>query len=110
MISENRGSARVSLFTGGDVYRRPDGDKIGRAIIKDVSATGLRVETLEALAAGEQVYVDFQVGSHVFSRVPVRVERAHVHAGSFLSGLSFQREDVRHRIRQALAKLFEQKL
>ena len=108
MISDHRNDARVSVFSGGDLYRRPDGDKIGRAIIKDVSATGLRVETLESLPEGEQIFIDFQVGSGpIFTRVPVRVERVQTHAGSFLAGLSFQREDVRDRIRQALAKLFE---
>jgi hypothetical protein len=107
MISDNRRQARVSMFTGGDVYRRPDGERLCRAIIKDVSAGGMQVETLEALQAGEQVFIDFQVpGGAVFSRVAVRVERAQAFAGSFLAGLSFQREDVRTKVREALAKLF----
>ncbi len=108
MISDNRGNARVSIFSGGDLYRAPDGEKIGRAILKDVSATGLRVETLEPLTPGEQVFIDFQMaGGPVFSRVAARVERVQAHAGSFHAGLSFQREDVRHRVREALSKLFE---
>jgi hypothetical protein len=108
MISDNRSHPRVGIFSGGELYRRPDGERIGRALIKDVSATGLRVETLETLVPGEQVFLDFQVaGGPVFNRVATRVERVQSHAGSFLAGLSFQREDVRHRIRQVLAKLFE---
>jgi hypothetical protein len=51
------------------------------------------------------VFIDFQMGDRVFQRVPVRVERVQPHAGSFLSGLSFQREDVRSRIQGALKDL-----
>lgn len=108
MIPEHRDNARVSVFSGGDLFRRPDGDRIGHAVLRDVSVSGVRVETLEPLTAGEQVYIDFQVGrTHVFSRVPVRVERVQSQGASYLAGLSFQREDVRHRVRQALARLFE---
>ena len=82
MISDNREHSRVSVFFGGDVYRRPDGERVGRAILKDVSVTGLRVETLESLSPGEQVFVDFQMGpSHIFRRVPVRVERVTAMSG-----------------------------
>ena len=108
MISDNRRQARVSVFTGGDLYRQPDGPKVCRAILKDVSVGGLQVEMLESLHAGEQVFIDFQIpGSPVFSRVAVRVERIQPFAGSFLAGLSFQREDVRSRVREALKKFVE---
>jgi hypothetical protein len=107
MMPDQRGNPRVSIFTGGDLYRTPDGERVGRALLIDVSVTGIKVETLEPLEVGEQVFIDFQMKDHIFSRVPVRVERVQSHPGSYLSGLSFQREDVRHRVRQALMKLFE---
>lgn len=108
MITDHRGDVRVSIFSGGDLYRRSDGDRIGRALIKDVSATGLRVETLEALSLGEKVFIDFQIGKEaVFMRVPVKVERVRSYAGSFLAGISFQQEEDRLQVRRALAKLFE---
>lgn len=105
MISDHRKNARVSFFSGGDIYRQPDGERVGRILIKDVSATGLRVETLETLKQGEQVFIDFQIRETIFKRVPVRVERIQTHAGSFLSGLSFQREDVRSKVQEALRSI-----
>ena len=107
MISDHRTEARVSVFIGGDLYREPGGERFARVLLKDVSATGLKVETLEPLTSGERVFIDFQVGQNVFVQVPVRVERVQPHAGSYLSGLSFQDEDIRQDVRQSLAKLFE---
>jgi hypothetical protein len=108
MITDHRGEARVSVFSGGDLYRKSDGDRIGRALVKDVSGTGLRVETLESLSVGDEVFVDFQVGKGgLFLRVPVKVERVRTHAGSFLAGLSFRTEEDRAAVRRALAKLFD---
>lgn len=105
MISDHRKNARVSFFSGGDLYRTLDGERVGRILIKDVSATGLRVETLESLKPGEQVFVDFHIRGVLFDRVPVRVERVQAHAGSFLSGLSFQREDIRTKVQEALRSM-----
>ena len=106
MISDHRSDARVSVFIGGDLYRERGSDRFARVLVKDVSATGLKVETLEPLTSGLKVFIDFQVGENVFVQVPVRVERVQSHAGSYQSGLSFQDEDVRQDVRKALAKLF----
>jgi hypothetical protein len=110
MITELRGDARVSVFSGGDLYRKADGDRIGHALVKDVSATGLKVETLDCLNVGERIFVDFRIGKRaMFMRMPVRVERIQSHAGSYHSGLRFQNEEDRMQVRQALAALFDGK-
>ena len=107
MITDHRGDVRVSVFSGGDLYRKADGERIGRALVKDVSGTGLKVETLESLSVGETAFIDFQIGkTAVFMRVPVRVERIRSHAGSFLAGMSFLQEEDRAQVRKALSKLF----
>lgn len=108
MISDSRTHNRVSFFMGGDLYRDPNGHKAGRAVIHDISFSGLRLETLEPLQAGENVFVDFTVcGRFRFNKVPVSVARTQRQGGSYLSGLRFQRGEDRRKIRQALAFAIE---
>ena len=108
MISDQRAHHRVSFFLGADVYKDPAGQKTGRAIIRDISFSGVRIETLEALEQGENVYLDFEIaGKFPFRRVPALVTRTYHHAGSYLAGLSFQRGEDRRHIRQALTYMIE---
>jgi hypothetical protein len=53
MISDQRAHNRVSFFVGGDIYREAEGEKVGRVIIRDISFSGLRIETLEPWEPGE---------------------------------------------------------
>jgi hypothetical protein len=108
MISDQRSHYRVSFFLGGDIYKTVDGERIGRAIIRDVSFSGMRIETLEPLEQGETVYLDFEVGGRFrFPKVPLMVARLYRHTGSYLIGLTFQRGEDKRRVRQALAFMIE---
>ncbi len=108
MISEQRTHHRVSFFLGGDIFKDPNADKVGRVIIRDISFSGIRIETLESFEPGETVFLDFDVcGRFSFHRVPAMVARTNRHAGSYLTGLSFRRGEDRRRIRQALAFMIE---
>jgi hypothetical protein len=108
MISDQRTSHRVSFFMGADVYRSPQGQKVGRAVVRDLSVSGMRLETLDALKQGETIFVDFNVaGKFDFQKTPATVTRVYRHSGSFLAGLTLQRGDDRRRMRQALAFVVE---
>ena len=103
MITDQRSHYRVSFFMGGDLYKVGNSLKFGRAVIRDISTSGMRVETLEPLEQGEMVYVDFEIGGRFqFEKVPATVARLYPHTGSFLLGLSFQRGEDRRHVREAL--------
>ncbi len=108
MISDQRAHNRVSFFVGGDIYRQAEGQKVGRAIIRDISFSGLRIETLESWEPGEVVYLDFAIaGRFEFRRVPVVVARREGNMGSFVTGLNFRQGEDRRRVRHALTYAIE---
>ena len=108
MISDQRAHNRVSFFVGGDIYRQAEGQKVGRAIIRDISFSGLRIETLESWEPGEVVYLDFAIaGRFEFRRVPVVVARSERNMGSFVTGLNFRQGEDRRRVRHALTYAIE---
>lgn len=93
---------------GGDVYKTATGDRVGRAIIRDASAAGLRIETLLPFEEGETLFLDFTVaGRYQFQRIPALVMRVYRHTGSYLLGLAFQEGHDRRRMRQALTYVME---
>jgi hypothetical protein len=108
MISDQRAHSRVSFFVGGDIYRAAEGDKIGRVIIRDISFSGLRIETLEPWEPGETVFLDFAIaGRFEFRRVPVVVARSDGNQGSYVTGLNFRQGEDRRRVRHALTYTIE---
>jgi hypothetical protein len=108
MILDQRTNNRVSFFVGGDLYRDAEGEKLGRVVIRDISYSGLCIETLEPLEAGQTAYLDFEIaGRFSFRRVPVMVARTHPGAGSYVTGLNFHRGEDRRKIRHALAYTIE---
>jgi hypothetical protein len=108
MISDQRNHNRVSFFVGGDIYPSVDGDKLGRVIIRDISYSGLCIETLEPLESGQTAYLDFEIaGRFVFRRVPVTVARSEKNSGSYVTGLNFHRGEDRRKVRHALTFTIE---
>jgi hypothetical protein len=104
MISDKRLQHRVSFFLGGDFYDSPKGERVGRAIVRDVSASGIRLEALVEVEIGKTIYLDFAITEKFpFQRVPVTILRAYRHTGTFLLGGSFQAGSDRRRVRQALS-------
>jgi hypothetical protein len=111
MITDQRYNPRVSFFMGGDIYKNPRGEKIGRTIIRDLSLSGMRIETLDGLDLNQTVYVDFEVaGKFRFEKVPARVTRIFRHSGVFLAGLCFLDGHDKRRIRQALCFVLEDRI
>lgn len=111
MITDQRYNPRLSIFMGGDIYKNPHGDKLGRTIIRDISVSGMRIETLDGLAAHETVYVDFDVaGKFQFAKVPARVTRIFRHMDVFLAGLCFLDGHDKRRVHQALSYVLEDSL
>jgi hypothetical protein len=108
MISDQRAHNRVSFFVGGDIYREAEGEKVGRVIIRDISFSGLRIETLEPWKPGDTVFLDFAIaGRFEFRRVPVVVARSDNNQGSFVTGLNFRQGEDRRRVRHALTYTIE---
>ncbi len=108
MISDQRAHNRVSFFVGGDIYRQPEGEKLGRVVIRDISYSGLCIETLEPWEPGDIAYLDFAIaGRFEFRRIPVIVARSHNQQGSFVTGLNFRQGEDRRRVRHALAFTIE---
>ncbi|MBL0059371.1 MAG: PilZ domain-containing protein [Elusimicrobia bacterium] len=108
MITDQRAHNRVSFFFGGDIYKDADGEKVGRVIIRDISFSGLRIETLEPWEPGQTVFLDFDIaGRFEFRRVPVVVARSDGNQGSFVTGLNFRQGEDRRRVRHALTYAIE---
>jgi|GEM_PF-2518808 len=108
MISDQRAHNRVSFFVGGDIYRNPEGEKVGRVIIRDISYSGLSIETLESWEPGELVWVDFVIAARFeFRRIPAIVARSHNVQGSYITGLNFRQGEDRRRVRHALSFAIE---
>ena len=108
MITDQRRDHRVSFFLGGDVYDSPDGSRAGRAVVRDVSVSGLRIEVLAPVEEGRTLYLDFTVaGKFHFQKIPVQVKRLYRHSGSYLLGLAFREAHDRRRAREALAYVIE---
>lgn len=108
MILDQRSHHRVSFFMGGDIYKSADGDRVGRAVIRDASVSGLRIETLLPYEEGATLYLDFMVaGRFQFQKIPALVMRVYRHTGSYLLGLVFQEGHDRRRMRQALTFVME---
>ncbi|MBI4396731.1 MAG: PilZ domain-containing protein, partial [Elusimicrobia bacterium] len=84
------------------------GERVGRAVIRDISYSGMRIETLEALEQGETIFLDFDIaGRFVFQKVPMLITRVYRHSGSLLLGLTFQKGYDRRHIRHALTYVVE---
>lgn len=108
MLTDQRTHYRVLCYVPCDVFESPEGEKKSRVIVKDVSFSGLCVESLEAFEPGETIYVDFSLaGRYVFNRVPVMVSRSNQHGGRHYCGLNFRRGEDRRKVRQALVYLME---
>jgi hypothetical protein len=108
MITDQRYHPRVSFFMGGDIYKNQGGEKIGHTVIRDLSLSGMRVETLECLEVTQTVYVDFSVaGKFAFQRVPARVTRIYRNVGSYMAGLTFIDGHFKRKIHQALNFVLE---
>jgi hypothetical protein len=108
MILDQRTSHRVSFFMGGDVYKTADGDRVGRAVVRDASVSGLRIESLVPFQEGETLHLDFTIaGRYQFQRVPALVMRVYRHTGSYLLGLALKEGHDRRRMRQALTFVIE---
>lgn len=108
MISDQRSHNRVSFFVAGDIFRHPEGEKIGRVIIRDISFGGLSIETLESWEPGETAYLDFDIaGRFSFRKIPLTVARTARNGGSYVTGLNFHHGEDRRKIRHALAFTIE---
>lgn len=109
MISDQRTNNRVSFFIKGDLYRDPQGlHRVGRVIIRDVSYSGLCVESLEILNPGDDFFLDFEIaGRFFFRRAPVTVTRAQKNQSVCLTGLSLRLGEDRRRIKTALTYAIE---
>lgn len=111
MINDQRSNPRVSLFISGTLYRGPSGEKPGRIVIRDLSAAGIRIESLYTLNKDQILYLDFEIaGRFSFVKVPVKVSRIYRHTGSYLSGLKFMKDEDHVRIQEALVYLIENPL
>jgi len=108
MISDQRYSPRVSFFMGGDIYVNPNGEKLGRTIIRDLSLSGMRIETLDGLDVNQTIYIDFEVaGKFAFRKVAARVTRLYRHTNCYLAGVTFLDSHEKRRIRHALTFVLE---
>lgn len=103
MILDQRYCPRVSLFLDGELFKDPDGVRISRVVIRDLSSSGMRIEALDGLDLDETVYVDFSVaGRFDFKRIPARVTRIYPSASCNLVGLTFLNGHNKRKIHQAL--------
>ncbi|MGQ0644152.1 MAG: PilZ domain-containing protein [Elusimicrobiota bacterium] len=104
MLTDQRYHPRVSVFFGGSLYKSPQGEKIGRAIIRDMSQSGMRIESIDPLEKDQTVYVDFEVaGRFDFKKVPALVTRSFKRQSGYLVGLTFLDGHHKRRVRQALS-------
>ncbi|HRY30042.1 MAG TPA: PilZ domain-containing protein [Elusimicrobiota bacterium] len=111
MISDQRHHHRVSFFVGAGVSSNLEGSDSVRAVIRDISVSGLRIETLAKFEEGRTVYLDFNVaGRFQFTKMPAVVKRVYRHGGGFLLGLMMQDGTDRRRVRQALTYVMENAL
>jgi hypothetical protein len=106
VIRDQRRDHRVAFFLGADLYLRPDGEKAGRAVVRDLSVSGMRLEALAPVSEGKVLYVDFELaGRYKFQKVPAEVRRVYQHRNGFILGLVFQEPHDRRRLREALSSV-----
>jgi hypothetical protein len=108
MISDLRAHYRLSVRVPGNLYADLQAERSARVIVRELSCSGLGIETLENLEPGQDAVVQFEVGGrYVFARAPVVVLRHFRRPGGAVTALGFRQGEDRRRARQALMYLIE---